>query len=516
NDANLNIAKNIIAPDDNVNNGWVHYTYYYKIIRAGKKVTMFYSYDGKNYSFAQEGLLPDTTGDSQKISVDVQNWADSGSYFDCDYIYVKDLTPPTPTPTPSPTPTPTPTPTPFNGTYIIHEDFNSIQLDSSWVLNTHTGHGTISLTDNPGSLRYKITGSLGNTVLEPTKWSPSTCLSKEFKGENWEFDCKASYNLSYPGSGAQCPNINILFGSGIRNYLHISRGVDQGYDINAHDYSIVFNDANLNTAKNIIAPDDTVNNGWVHYTYYYKIIRTGKKVTMYYSYDGKNYSFAQEGLLPDTTGDSQKISVDTQNWADSGSYFDCDYIYVKDLTLPTPSLSPSEIHANTGTDISLSIGGNTLASIMNGEGTLVPDVDYKVSGSIVTISKWYLNYYFTKFPNQNLYLNFKFASGLSSILTVYIGDSPHVILTDALLYDPSSGDAKLNLILNGNFITGIKNGEYSLVQKIDYTNSPSTHTLEIRKSYLDSYFSKTSEPLKLTVYFTGDAPKTVVISLSRV
>ncbi|HEX9059952.1 MAG TPA: X2-like carbohydrate binding domain-containing protein, partial [Clostridia bacterium] len=175
---------------------------------------------------------------------------------------------------------------------------------------------------------------------------------------------------------------------------------------------------------------------------------------------------------------------------------------------------PSEIPVNVSSlvDISTNVGDNTLTSIMNGNGELIPNVDYRISGSIVTIDKSYLAYYFNKFPNQNLYLHLNFRSGDSSVLTIYTGDTPHVVITDALTYTLGSGDAKLNLVPNGNLITGIKNADSVLIPRIDYTYEPSTNTFYIRRGYLNSYFTKTFEPLKLNVSFTGDASKIVVVN----
>ena len=196
------------------------------------------------------------------------------------------------------------------------------------------------------------------------------------------------------------------------------------------------------------------------------------------------------------------------------------FIWQEDVATatPTPTATPApildEIHVNKGSiaDVSLKIDGNTLSSIMNGTGTLIPNVDYKASENAVTISRWYLNYYFTKFPDQNLYLHFNFENGNNSVLTVYTGDTPHVVLSDAITYTLGSGDAKLNMEPNGNFITCIKDGNVSLLRRVDYTFEPSTNTLYIRKGYLNNYFSKTSEPLQIKVSFTGDDPKTVVIT----
>ncbi|HEX9058557.1 MAG TPA: X2-like carbohydrate binding domain-containing protein, partial [Clostridia bacterium] len=153
-----------------------------------------------------------------------------------------------------------------------------------------------------------------------------------------------------------------------------------------------------------------------------------------------------------------------------------------------------------------------LASIMNGTGTLIPNVDYKISGSAVTISKWYQNYYFTKFPDHNLYLNFNYVDGSSSVLTIYTGNTPHVVLADSLSYKLGSGDAELNFVPNGNFITSVKSGDSPLIPRVDYTYAPSTNTFIIRKGYLNSYFSKTLDPLTIKVSFTGDNPKTIVIN----
>lgn len=179
-----------------------------------------------------------------------------------------------------------------------------------------------------------------------------------------------------------------------------------------------------------------------------------------------------------------------------------------------PELNPDEIHVTAGVfkDITTSIGENTLYSIKNGDTAIIPEIDYTVSGNVVKINRWYLNYYFTKFPNQNLYLEFNFKSGNSKRLIVYTGDTPHVVLTEALSYDAGSGkDAELGLVFNGNFINSIKNNDELLKQKVDFTYSPSEKILYIRKAYLKNYFEKTTEPLKLTVYFTGDT-KTVVIT----
>ncbi|HEX9059951.1 MAG TPA: X2-like carbohydrate binding domain-containing protein [Clostridia bacterium] len=219
----------------------------------------------------------------------------------------------------------------------------------------------------------------------------------------------------------------------------------------------------------------------------------------------------KNGQIIGTSSMERKIDTNGSDMMIGGMQI-CGFIW--EDTPAEMKLNPSEIHVDQGqlSDISLNTGDNELESIMNGAASLIPNVDYKTSGNVVTISRWYLNYYFTRFPNQNLYLKFNFASGNSTMLTVYIGDTPHVVMTDSLSYKLGSNDAEVNLVPNGNFITSVKNGDSILVPRIDYTFVPSINTFIIRKGYLNSYFTKTSELLKLTVSFTGDAPKTAVIN----
>ncbi len=190
---------------------------------------------------------------------------------------------------------------------------------------------------------------------------------------------------------------------------------------------------------------------------------------------------------------------------------------------PTPTMIPTyfpypsmiKVDAGNLKDISVNIGNIKFGNITNGNSCLTEN-DYTITdsgnpkmGRIITISKWYLNYYFSKFPDQNLYLKFSLSSG-PFVLTVYKGSTPFVSMTDSTSYPVNSGDLQLSLILNGNFITGIKNGDKTLASRIDYTYDPSAQIFYIRKGYLNSYFSQTSQPLKLTVNFTGDS-KTIVI-----
>ncbi|HEX9059605.1 MAG TPA: X2-like carbohydrate binding domain-containing protein [Clostridia bacterium] len=177
------------------------------------------------------------------------------------------------------------------------------------------------------------------------------------------------------------------------------------------------------------------------------------------------------------------------------------------------TLSPAEIRAdrNALLDVTATVYGNTPSSIMNGTGVLIPDKDYTISGNSITIKKGYLTYYFTKFPEQNLYLNVILSNGKSVVLTVYTGGTSHPeISSSSLIY--TGTDVTTGCTLNGNYIASVKNGDTSLLQRIDYTYSNDTNKLVIRKGFLETYFSRNTAALKLDIKFTGGDVKTITIS----
>lgn len=177
------------------------------------------------------------------------------------------------------------------------------------------------------------------------------------------------------------------------------------------------------------------------------------------------------------------------------------------------TLSPAEIHAdrNSLSDVTTTVVGSTPLSIMNGTGVLIPDKDYTISGNTITIKKGYLTYYFTKFPEQNLYLNVILSNGKSVVLTVYTGGTSHPeISSSGLTYIGT--DVSTGCTLNGNYIASVKTGDTSLVQRIDYTYSNDTNKLIIRKGFIEAYFSRNTVDLKLDIKFTGGDVKTITIS----
>ncbi|HEX9062301.1 MAG TPA: X2-like carbohydrate binding domain-containing protein, partial [Clostridia bacterium] len=182
------------------------------------------------------------------------------------------------------------------------------------------------------------------------------------------------------------------------------------------------------------------------------------------------------------------------------------------------SLLPSEVKAdiNALSDIKVAVSvteGACLNSITNGAGTLIPGTDYKKEGNKVTISKYYLKYYFTKFAGENILLSFNFSDGTNKILTVYTGSSAHPEFTETTcdFNFKAPEDVKLSLKLNGNFITSIEADMEKLVQRIDYTYSNDTKELIIRKGYLAGKFGKSMSPLLLSIRFTDGSQSTIEV-----
>ncbi|HEX9059879.1 MAG TPA: X2-like carbohydrate binding domain-containing protein [Clostridia bacterium] len=182
-----------------------------------------------------------------------------------------------------------------------------------------------------------------------------------------------------------------------------------------------------------------------------------------------------------------------------------------------PVITPSEVKVDktqiTDVSITMEVYGNTLTSINNGTATLNPLYDYSISGNVVTIKKSYINYYFSKFPDQNLNIIFKFSDGYDRILTLYTGDSPNTVITPTVVTYKvgSKTDVAVTAIMNGNFFSSINNGTSQLVPRVDYTYAVDTNTLILRSSYMAYYFSKFNQDLVLIVNFTGGKPVTLTI-----
>ncbi len=144
--------------------------------------------------------------------------------------------------------------------------------------------------------------------------------------------------------------------------------------------------------------------------------------------------------------------------------------------------------------------GITLTGINNRTDTLFPDADYTVTGSAVTIYSVYLE----KLETGTTKLSFQFSNETAKTLTVLVTDTTPEEETDSVISPVSavfdkykkSADHKaveVTMTLNGNRLTGIKNGAAILREDKDYTVSGSAVT--VHTSYLD-------KQKKGTVYLT--------------
>lgn len=181
------------------------------------------------------------------------------------------------------------------------------------------------------------------------------------------------------------------------------------------------------------------------------------------------------------------------------------------------TITPSEIKVDKSkindVSVSMDVFDMVLVSVNNGSSALDPANDYSVSGNVVTIKKSYINYYFSKFPGQNLNLIFKFYDGSEQVLSIYTGSSPNTTIAPAVeTYKVGSKtDVAVTANMNGNFFSSINNGTSALIPRIDYTYEAATNTLYIKSSYIAYYFGKFHQDLLLTVNFTGGKPATLTI-----
>ncbi|SDE06202.1 X2-like carbohydrate binding domain-containing protein, partial [Paenibacillus sp. cl123] len=163
--------------------------------------------------------------------------------------------------------------------------------------------------------------------------------------------------------------------------------------------------------------------------------------------------------------------------------------------------------------VSMTLNGNSLASIKNGAATLVPGTDYTESGSSVTIKKEFL-------ANQDVglvNLTFKFSAGADQTLAVTVSDTtpqnstinPTTANFDKYAAATDNADVAVSMTLKGNSLASIKNGSTTLISGTDYTESGSSVT--IKKEYLAT---QAVGLVNLTFKFSAGADQTLAVTVS--
>lgn len=182
------------------------------------------------------------------------------------------------------------------------------------------------------------------------------------------------------------------------------------------------------------------------------------------------------------------------------------------------SVTPDNVKVDKAAldDVSIAVTPESnFADIQNGSVSLIKDTDYIVSGAKLVIKKSYLNYYFAKFPEQNLNLDVVFKSGNNVKLCIYLGTSslPSISPSTITYNVESNQDIAVKTELNGNYISSVIVGEkVSLLPRIDYTYSTTDKTTIIRKGFLQSYFGKSQSPAKFVINFTGGSSVPLTVS----
>ncbi|BCJ94288.1 hypothetical protein acsn021_18570 [Anaerocolumna cellulosilytica] len=179
-------------------------------------------------------------------------------------------------------------------------------------------------------------------------------------------------------------------------------------------------------------------------------------------------------------------------------------------TSPNSSIAPTtaafEKRLPADIAIHLTFNGNTLNTILNGSEQLILGTDYTVKYDVVTLKKEYLS----GLSAGIVPLTFRFSAGSDCILTLLLTDTvPNSFITPkTAVFDREAPiDISIQLSLNGNTLTGIKNGSAALVSDIDYSLSGTTVT--IFKEYL---LTLTPGTVRLIFDFDAGEDATLIIS----
>jgi hypothetical protein len=237
-----------------------------------------------------------------------------------------------------------------NATAQFNEQFNSSTLDPAWQIVEFTGTRVygytspanhISLTDNPGYLRYYLDpmthpdGFLNN--YQTTFGFHSCCnhdagleLHRTFSGDNWLFEAKADYFM--PFANGRDLDVCIYFGDGGPNTFSVFftrfRDVNQNW-------------LRINLSENI-GPGPfrwggtVLEQGIEHFdlsapansTFYLRLERSQSVLTAAWSADGDNWNTAfTRDMGTQLNGLAQRVVITGGSWfVNAGSYADWDYI----------------------------------------------------------------------------------------------------------------------------------------------------------------------------------------------
>lgn len=184
-------------------------------------------------------------------------------------------------------------------------------------------------------------------------------------------------------------------------------------------------------------------------------------------------------------------------------------------TAPLPYVRPAVVEFNkkagAGKDavITLSSTCGTLTGITNGTKALVEGTDYTVDGKTVTISKEYLST--LAIGSAKLTFNFAGSDNLDVALNVTDTSESSIITPVTAGFEKTAPeDIKVSMILNGNELKSILNGEDELAIGTDYTVSDDT--VVISKEYLTKL---SLGETKLTFVFSAGKDSVLAVNVTN-
>ncbi|MHA6481667.1 X2-like carbohydrate binding domain-containing protein [Paenibacillus sp. strain BS8-2] len=190
---------------------------------------------------------------------------------------------------------------------------------------------------------------------------------------------------------------------------------------------------------------------------------------------------------------------------------------IKDTTPQNSTINPNtadsdkKVGAQSDVDVALTLNGNTLAGITNGDKLLVQNTDYTVDGNTVSLRKAYL----AGLAIGATTLTFQFSAGASQLLTINVSDTTpqnSTINPNTADFDKKVGaqaDVDVTMTPNGNTLAAIANGDKPLVQNTDYTVDG--NTVKLKKAYLAGLPIGATT---LTFQFSAGASQLLTINVS--
>jgi DNA-binding beta-propeller fold protein YncE len=196
------------------------------------------------------------------------------------------------------------------------DSFDSPTLDPDWTVLK--GESKFSLTDNPGKLRCRVAITTGS--------NSHSLFIRKFRGDFWTLDIKATYFTSTTG-GSRHLYFKIVFGNApspvvqlINNGIQIGRLREDWDGCCPGQTKQTFYENGANSLESLLPPNPNE-------SYYWRIKRNGRRVSIERSDDGSNFTLVGThtfGSQIDNTIQFLCISYNTHNNRDA--YADYDFM----------------------------------------------------------------------------------------------------------------------------------------------------------------------------------------------